>query len=184
MYRKVTAAIRRYKPEVILTQDVAGEYGHGAHRVVADAVMNCSAEAADAARHPDSAKQYGTWQTKKVYIHLYGQNQIHMNWNKPLVHFDGKTGMEMAIAALNCHVSQVARGWSMDEARNHDNTLFGLYSTTVGPDVMKDDFMENIAGAAPAADSSDGAAADDLSQFLIPDEELILQDDEDPDRVS
>ena len=32
----------------------------------------------------------------------------------------------------------------MEEGGDNDNTLFGLYATTVGPDVLGNDLMENI----------------------------------------
>ena len=62
----------------------------------------------------------------------------------PLVSFDGKDGETIATEALACHVSQMKHGWAMEEGGDNDNTLFGLYATTVGPDVLGNDLMENI----------------------------------------
>ena len=56
----------------------------------------------------------------------------------------GKTGIEVAPEALALHVSQVKNGWTMDDAELYDNTMCGLYHTTVGEDVTGGDFMENI----------------------------------------
>ena len=66
----VTEWIRRFQPDVLLTHDLQGEYGHGAHRACADAVMHCVEYAADAKKYPRSVQRYGTWDTPKCYIHL------------------------------------------------------------------------------------------------------------------
>ena len=141
---KVVEAIRRVQPEVIVTQDERGEYGHGGHRVCADICKLAITAAADASVHPASAKQYGVWQAKKLYLHLYKENQLRMDWRVPLAAFQGQDGLTVATQALACHVSQTNNGWAMEEGGPYDNELFGLYFTTVGEDVNKDDFMENI----------------------------------------
>lgn len=141
---KVVEAIRQVQPEVIVTQDERGEYGHGAHRACADVCKLAVTAAADASTHPDSAKQYGVWQAKKLYLHLYKENQLRMDWRVPLAAFQGQDGLTIATQALACHVSQTMNGWEMTEGGPYDNALFGLYFTTVGADVVKNDFMENI----------------------------------------
>ena len=47
VYRTVTGWIRRFQPEVVITHDIKGEYGHGAHRACADAVIQGLELAAD-----------------------------------------------------------------------------------------------------------------------------------------
>lgn len=141
---KVVAAIRQVQPEVIVTQDVHGEYGHGAHRACADACMQAIRDAADATKYKKSAKEYGVWQAKKLYLHLYEENQLRFDWHVPLAAFDGKDGLTVATEALAFHKSQILGGWEMEDGGENDNALFGLYFTTVGEDVKKDDLMENI----------------------------------------
>lgn len=141
---RVVGLVRQVKPDVIVTQDVNGEYGHGAHRVVADVTMLAVEQAADATCFPDSALRYGTWQIKKCYLHLYPENQITMDWHQPLEAFDGETSYEVACRALECHKSQTLRGWEMADGDKLHNDLFGLYYSAVGPDVAGNDFMENI----------------------------------------
>lgn len=141
---KVVAAIRQVQPEVIVTQDVHGEYGHGAHRACADVCMQAVKDAADAAKFKKSAKEYGAWQAKKLYLHLYEENQLRFDWHVPLAAFDGKDGLTIATEALAFHKSQTLGGWEMEDGGENDNALFGLYFTAVGEDVNKDDLMENI----------------------------------------
>ena len=77
-------------------------------------------------------------------VHLYAEQQLKLDWHVPLTAFDGKDGETIATEALACHVSQMKHGWAMEEGGDNDNTLFGLYATTVGPDVLGNDLMENI----------------------------------------
>lgn len=142
--RLVTEAIRKYKPEVVLTHGVEGEYGHSAHRVTSAAARACVKYAAKKKKYPESAEEYGTWRVKKLYLHEYGKNQIVMDWDQPLSAFGGKTGYQVAEEAYQFHASQIARGWTFSQGREHDNTLFGLYYSAVGEDTEKNDFMEHI----------------------------------------
>ncbi len=145
LLKKLTALIRTYQPEVLITQDFQGEYGHGGHRATADAAVKAAAYAAKGDKYKESAKEYGVWQVKKVYVHLYENRQIQLDWHQPLSAFDGKDGLTVATEALQCHVSQV-KHWQMEDGGENDNSLFGLYDTTVGEDVLGNDFMENIPG--------------------------------------
>ena len=144
MCKMETAFIRQYRPEVVVTHDFSGEYGHGGHRAVADTVRLSVGYAADSAKHTDSVKTYGTWQVKKFYVHLYAENRIRLDWHVPLTRFDGRDGMTVATEALDLHRSQVANGWAMEEGGACDNSLFGLYLTTVGPDEAGNDLFEHI----------------------------------------
>ena len=141
---KVVEAIRQVQPEVIVTQDERGEYGHGGHRACADVCKLAISAAAEESVHRASAERYGVWQAKKLYLHLYKENQLRMDWRVPLEAFQGQDGFTIATQALACHVSQTMNGWAMTEGGPYDNALFGLYFTTVGADVEKNDFMENI----------------------------------------
>ena len=157
LYTRVTEVLRRYQPEVAITQDFSGEYGHGAHRAVADAMSKCVQYAADSEKYPASAEAYGTWQVKKLYVHLYKENQIQLDWHVPLSAFDGEDGMSVAKRALACHKSQTANGWEMEEGGKTDNTLFGLYFTTVGPDEAGNDLMEHIGEATDTEEEAEEA---------------------------
>ena len=144
VYTVVTGWIRRFQPDVLLTHDLQGEYGHGAHRVCADAVMHCLDAAADEKKYAASAKEYGVWDVPKCYIHLWKENEIDMDWRQPLDAFGGKTSFEVAEAGFRCHVSQQATDYHVEDWGPWDNGLFGLYRSLVGPDEDKNDFFENL----------------------------------------
>ena len=143
----VTAMIRKYQPDVIVTHDVKGEYGHGAHKACCYAVQQCIQRAADPQQDAESAKLYGPWQVKKAYIHLYQGDlgQIDFDWRQPLAAFQGKNAFEIATEAFNMHRSQAASGkFVVQDYGKYDNSLFGLYYSAVGPDTGKNDMFENL----------------------------------------
>ena len=141
----IVGLYRQYKPEVVVTQDTNGEYGHKQHMMIADAAQNCIALAANEDEFTASTIAYGTWQVKKLYLHLYPENQITFDWTVPLKSMNGATGIELAEEAYTLHKTQASSGMSVTETgTKYDSRVFGLAFTTVGEDVRKDDFLENI----------------------------------------
>lgn len=148
--------LRQYKPDVVITHDVGGEYGHGAHKTCADLMQKCIPLAANDQKFTDSYNAWGAWEVKKLYLHLYQENAIEMDWDQPLSAFGGKTGYQLAVEAYNWHFSQHDQGqknkqtgefeYFTVEPRDSDYSCyrFGLAYTTVGEDVEKNDFFENI----------------------------------------
>lgn len=147
---------RKYCPEAVVTHDLNGEYGHGQHKMTADAITKAWEVSGNPEVFPESVNRYGIWQPKKLYVHLYGEKaeRTQMDWNIPLKAFDGKTGMELAVEAYKMHRTQMSltievggktRPLSVQgTGKLFPNTSFGLYGTTVGLDVLHTDFLENI----------------------------------------
>lgn len=151
----IVGLYRQYKPEVVVTQDTNGEYGHKQHMMIADAAQNCIALAANEDEFTASTIAYGTWQVKKLYLHLYPENQITFDWTVPLKSMNGATGIELAEEAYTLHKTQASSGMSVTETgTKYDNHVFGLAFTTVGEDVRKDDFLENIYDAPGSYDAA------------------------------
>ena len=141
---RLVRAIRRYRPEVILCPDFNGEYGNPQHILTAELTAAAVEQAAREDVDPESAAQYGVWQVKKLYVHLYAENQIHMDWNTPMDDTGVITPMFLAKEAFDRNLSQVS-SYTMEWAgEEYDNTLFGLYFSLVGPDEEGNDFMEHI----------------------------------------
>lgn len=136
---------RHYQPKVVVTHDFEGEYGHGQHKLTAMAAQLAFTQAADQTQDEDSFQKYGVWQVKKLYSHLYAENQITFDWNVPLQSLNGETSFEAATKAFALHVTQQATEFDMENTSvEYDDRLFGLVETTVGPDVRHDDFLENV----------------------------------------
>ena len=152
VYKYLVTLLRCYQPEVVVTHDVNGEYGHGAHKVCADAMLQAVKLAVDPTKYKATGEP---WQVKKLYLHLYKENGIVMDWDAPLSSFGGKTGYEMALEMYLKHVSQQHAGQKNEngvfevftvEPRESDYSCyrFGLAYSSVGEDVEKNDMFENI----------------------------------------
>ena len=153
----MTECIRRFKPSVVVSHDLDGEYGHGTHVLAAAALTEAIQYTSDASKYPDSAKEYGVWTIDKLYLHLYEENEIVMNYDVPLERFGGKTAYEVACEGFACHKSQ---HWTWfykwiygsednpytkaSQIRTYSPCKYGLYYTNVGADKEGGDFFENI----------------------------------------
>ena len=139
---------RHYRPDVVVTHDIHGEYGHGLHKLCADIVINALDQSGDSKACKDSAKEYGTWEVPKCYIHLYGEekDQVRFDWKgTPLAAFGGKSAWQVADEAFQCHVSQYEKGkYEVYTDGPYDSQIFGLYRSKVGEDREHNDFFENI----------------------------------------
>lgn len=152
-----TQCIRRFKPLVVVSHDLNGEYGHGTHVLCADALTRAVACAADPEQYPDSAAAYGPWTVEKTYLHLYPENQIVMDFDTPLESLGGKTAFQVTQQGFACHKSQhwtwfykwiygtdAAPVQTAAGIRSYSPCSYGLYDTQVGPDVAGGDFFENV----------------------------------------
>ena len=139
----VVTLYRQYKPDVVMLHDIEGEYGHGAHRALSLAGREAAEAAADETQFAQSAQVFGTWDVPKVYVHLYPENALQLNWHVPLDALEGRTAYEVAERAFQCHRSQ-AGVWAMEAGGQYDNSLFGLWRSKVGADILKTDLFENL----------------------------------------
>lgn len=135
--------IRIFKPSVIVTHDVNGEYGHGAHMLAAKTVQDAVGISADPAYFPDSANKYSVWDVPKTYLHFWKENTVVMDWEQPLDSFGGLTARDAAELAYNEHKSQHKWDFIVGYQEQYDIRMFGLYRTLVGVD-EKADFMDHI----------------------------------------
>ena len=141
----LVALFRQYKPEVVFSHDLNGEYGHWQHQLLAHAVQEAVPLAADPAYDPGSAELYGTWEIKKLYLHLYAENPIHLPVTKPIDAYGGLTPVEIAAAAFQCHKSQLPSRHAVTNEGVYSMSDFGLAYTTVGLDTAEvNDPFEHI----------------------------------------
>ena len=125
----IAEMIDRFEPQVLVTHDFQGEYGHGFHQLTAKAAEN--------------ALSLSKWQVPKVYFHLYPENKIHMDLNIPIASMGGKTALEIAKEAYLQHVSQQWCWFYVSDTYKYSCADFGLYRTSVGPD-SENNMLEHI----------------------------------------
>ena len=180
----VTDLYRKYRPEVVVTQDIEGEYGHPQHKMMVDAAIKCWDKAADSAAYPESGTLFGPWEVKKLYIHLYGDEtqSTAFNFDAPMESMGGKSANEVAEDAFTYHVTQAGKGhkfngkqvvFSVAEygVRRYPNNRFGLYASRVGEDVNHDDFLEHIETAARPAATEAPVEEEDPEEEELPQDE-------------
>jgi len=172
--------IRACRPLVVTTHDVDGEYGHGMHRLLSQLVRESVEICPDPKKYTDSVKKHGAWRIPKTYIHLYSENKIVLDIDSPLDAFGGKSAFRVSQEAFLKHKSQHS-GWyfewqqgtpdkpvvSSKELSTYNPAYYGLYNSTVGRDVNKNDMFENLISYSQKAeyDALFGDASDAYSSL-------------------
>lgn len=124
--------IKRFKPLVVVNHDEAGEYSHGQH------ILNTHA-----LKEALNLLEY-EYKPEKVYLHLYEENSITMNYDIPLEYYNGMTAYEVSKLGYAEHDSQQYT-WFTDWLKGKNNeytkatdiktyspTKFGLYYSKNG----------------------------------------------------
>lgn len=91
----LVGAIRQYRPAIVLTHHPLGEYGHGAHCLTSDCVLDAVRFCGQANRYPESSALYGAWQPQRLFFHQYGDTPVVLDRSQPLEHFNGMTALEL-----------------------------------------------------------------------------------------
>ena len=95
---------------------------------------------------PISAREWGTWDTPKFYLHYADDAILVLDVQTPLDSFGGRTAFQVAQDAMEWHKSQMIylHRPTLDskEFPRYDCRVFGLVRSLVGPDTGND-IMEN-----------------------------------------
>ncbi len=148
---RIVEAIRRFKPEVIITSDPLGGYGHPDHIAIHKATIMAFSAAGDPQKYPDAGPPF---QPQKLYFHVFshhflkfavkvmkllGRDVHHMGRNKDIdfasfvknefpVHCVIRLNKRSAQArdyAASCHASQLGGGFRRRGLLGMVNRLFG-----------------------------------------------------------
>lgn len=76
---RVVALIRRYRPQVLVTYDERGGYGHPDHIACHLATVAAFTAAGDAARYPDAGE---AWTPLKLYYTAFPRNELLAAWTE------------------------------------------------------------------------------------------------------
>lgn len=148
--------IRKYKPYVVVGHDERGEYSHGQHILNTFILEKAYELAFDDSYDEETKNKYGLWNISKLYLHLYEENSLCLDYDKPLEAFDGKTAYEVSKIGYSYHLSQQYTwftAWlngqnneytSSKDIKTYSPCKFGLYYTNVEPDTVKEDLFENV----------------------------------------
>jgi LmbE family N-acetylglucosaminyl deacetylase len=102
--RDVTRQIRRWRPDLIITQNPHRTYNlygsHRDHRIVAGVVLDCVYPLArDHMAFPELLPEHEPHKVREVYL---------MQWEDPHLVLDITDTMDLKLKALSCHQSQFA----------------------------------------------------------------------------
>ncbi len=147
--------LRLYKPQVVVGHDLKGEYGHGQHMLNAGTLIKAVELAASTEPYPE--ENLTVWDTPKLYLHLYDQNKVKLDFlDTPLESLGGLTPFQVTQKGFKHHESQQYtwfRKWlngkngeikNASQITTYSPLEYGLYRTTVGADIEKTGFFENI----------------------------------------
>ena len=140
----VAEQIRRYRPDVIITHDLNGEYGHDNHKATAYAVTQAFFVAADPNATATNLVGLPPWQAQKLYVHLYPTNRFfHKFLETPCAALTNQTPHQVVNLGLTCHVSQGPIYWIAASVylpagyyTPWPSEWWGLYASMVGPDTV------------------------------------------------
>jgi LmbE family N-acetylglucosaminyl deacetylase len=101
--RDVTREIRRWRPDLIITQNPHRSYNlggsHRDHRIAAGVVLDCVYPLArDHMAFPELMPEFEPHKVREVYV---------MQWENPHLVVDITETIDLKIKALACHVSQI-----------------------------------------------------------------------------
>ena len=142
--RRIARVIRQVRPEVVISQDIEGEYGHHQHVAMTAACGYAVKLAADPTQR--TLKDLPVWEVKKYYVHLGENDPLILDYDRPLTAFGGKTGLTVAREAFLLHRSQQTGRYSVEAEGPYDCRKFGLEYSSVGGDERHDGLFEHIPG--------------------------------------
>jgi LmbE family N-acetylglucosaminyl deacetylase len=109
--RDITREIRRWRPDLIITQNPHRTYNlyasHRDHRITAGVVLDCVYPLArDHMAFPELLPEFEPHKVAEIYV---------MSWESPQLVVDISDTMDLKLKALTCHVSQVGNFKGVDE---------------------------------------------------------------------
>jgi len=146
--------IRKFKPYVVVGHDEKGEYSHGQHILNTHLLKDAIVKAAD--KDYQTTKDYDPWDISKLYLHLYKENPIILDYDVPLDFYEGKSAYEVSKEGYSKHHSQQYTWFtewlngpnnsftSATQIKTYNPAHYGLYYSSVGEDIEKNNMFENV----------------------------------------
>ena len=128
----VAELIRQYKPNVMLTHDINGEYGHGRAQALRQRCPILRGTNRRRSLYARIRGKMGDMVRQKLYLHLGRENTVTMDWRVPLSSMGGKTGLELAQEAYAFHITQHKTSFAVTDEGRTSNAKFSLVYSSVG----------------------------------------------------
>ena len=124
----LTDTIQTYNPTVIITHDQLGEYGHGAHCLTAECTLQVVRNCIEG--DPDSDVVMPELKLKRLFFHLFADNQITLNRSLPLSHFEEKTALSLDQEGYQSYTETYPMRSAMKRDTRKQATDWHIQSTT------------------------------------------------------
>jgi len=143
-YELLVEALRRCKPDVVLTHEIEGENGDNQRKLTCTALRRAVLLATDSGVYPESSVKYGVWDVKKTYIHRYEGNVLTLDPDVRMESLNGWTLRERITMAFSKYRS-LLNDYALSDGERFDPYTYGIIrSTTEKADTEKTGFFENI----------------------------------------
>ncbi len=136
----VTETIRKYRPLIVVGPDFYGEYGNGAHILLANAVSEAVKNSSDKEFFEESAIKYGNWDVPKTYIHnlrYKEEGTIDLGYENGLAELIGNA-YDNRLTDTQCSTHITTARVKLDQSG-----CFGLFRSIVGVDELGE-MTENV----------------------------------------
>lgn len=186
----LTETIRKYRPAVVVSHDLDGEYGHAAHKLTALYVQRAVQDAADKNADRASRDQYGTWQVLRTFLHFYDEDTtVTIDRDAPLSAFSGRTAAEVEEDLYESFSEEYRYPLDVDDPV-YSVAEYGL--TDSDPDLTVEpedgDFFYGLSASRLNGPDAAGVVASstlrtDAPALEEPDEDSYYRSADDPDEV-
>lgn len=153
----IVTNLRKHKPDIVVSQDIYGEYGHGQHILFSKELLKSVPLSSDPNYDEKSFNQYGCYHISKVYHHLYNKNKVNVDIDTRIKELNGKTPYRLSQEAFSFHRSQYISFFpshlfgtivhpikKSTDVKKFSPGEWGLSYSIVGQDIKKDDFFEGL----------------------------------------
>ncbi len=166
--------LNQFEPQILVTHDVNGEYGHGMHMLVNGTVRK-------ALENAESEFPF----LKKVYFHLYDENQLVLEWmDEAFDELDGLTPFQVTQQkGFEEHQSQHwtwFKRWihgsnneitKASQITTYNPAYYGCYYSSIESDSAKNDFFENVLSYEEQRLEAERIAAEEAESKRLAEEE-------------
>ena len=178
----LTSAIRRYRPEIVITHSADGDLDDGMSVFISEMTLESVKNAASSKEDRKSMAEYGPWNVSKVYLNA-GQGDT-TDATDPSIDdvspqsLQGLTYREIAEEALSSYKTLAVFRYDISKT----NPVLSLVKTSVGPDTADSDILDHID---PADLTNQGIAPPPPEPEPEPEANLITEEqDQEPEAAA
>jgi hypothetical protein len=187
----LAGVIREYRPAVVVSHDLDGEYGNAAHMMTAYGLRKAVKDAASTRYFSDSLEAYGVWQIKRLFLHFYedGEASVSIDREAALNAFLGRTALAVEEDLYEAFSEEYRYPLDVGD-KTYSVADYGLYYSDPELDVLPqdNDFFYGLNTIRLNGPNAHGVIASstlsqDAEPILEPSEDSYFRSADDPQEV-